>query len=164
VWLRPRVPVFGTGFPGQEPVQFVACQGFPAVAAARVQVCGQVGQHVQPGHLGSGGGGRPTSSFREPPAFFRATTGPRIARSAVLLVLCGTRYKDNNEAERTIRPVKVQQRSSGGSWRTLEGLADFAIVQSYLSTAAKWGLSKPDALRDLFNGRAWLPPGLEPAG
>ena len=70
----------------------------------------------------------------------------------------------NNEAERTIRPVKVQQRSSGGSWRTLEGLADFAIVQSYLSTAAKWGLSKPDALRDLFNGRAWLPPGLEPAG
>ena len=60
--------------------------------------------------------------------------------------------------------MKARQRSSGGSWRTLEGLADFAIVQSYLSTAAKWGLSKPDALRDLFSGRAWLPPGLEPAG
>jgi len=44
----------------------------------------------------------------------------------------------NNEAERTIRPVKVQQRSSGGSWRTLEGLAEFALVHSYLSTAAKW--------------------------
>ena len=70
----------------------------------------------------------------------------------------------NNEAERTIRPVKVQQRSSGGCWRTLDGLADFALVQSYLSTAAKWGISKLDALRDLFNGRAWLPPGLEPAG
>jgi transposase len=70
----------------------------------------------------------------------------------------------DNEAERTIGPVKGQQRSSGGSWRTLEGLADFAIVQSYVSTAATWGLSKPDALRDLFNGRAWLPPGLEPAG
>jgi transposase len=70
----------------------------------------------------------------------------------------------NNEAERTIRPVKVQQRSSGGCWRTIEGLADFAIVQSYLSTAAKWGLSKLDALRDLFNGRAWQPRGLEPAG
>jgi transposase len=26
-------------------------------------------------------------------------------------------------------------RTSGGCWRTLEGLADFAIVQSYLSTA-----------------------------
>ena len=46
----------------------------------------------------------------------------------------------NNEAERTIRPVKVQQRSSGGSWRTLEGLAEFALVHSYLSTAAKWGI------------------------
>ena len=70
----------------------------------------------------------------------------------------------NNEAERTIRPVKVQQRSSGGSWRTLEGLADFAVVQSYLSTASKWGISKLDALRDLFNGHAWMPPGLEPSG
>jgi transposase len=70
----------------------------------------------------------------------------------------------NNEAERTIRPVKVQQRSSGGSWRTIEGLAEFALVQSYLSTARKWGISKLGALRSLFNGRAWLPPGLEPAG
>jgi transposase len=70
----------------------------------------------------------------------------------------------NNEAERTIRPVKVQQRSSGGCWRTIEGLADFAIIQSYLSTAAKWGISKLGALRDLFNGRAWMPPGLEPSG
>ena len=70
----------------------------------------------------------------------------------------------NNEAERTIRPVKVQQRSSGGAWRTLTGLADFAIVQSYLSTAAKWGISKLDALRDLFNGHAWLPPSIEPSG
>ena len=69
----------------------------------------------------------------------------------------------NNEAERTIRPVKIQQRSSGGCWRTIEGLADFALTQSYLSTAAKWGISKLDALRDLFNGHAWLPPGLEPA-
>ena len=70
----------------------------------------------------------------------------------------------NNEAERTIRPVKVQQRGSGGCWRTLTGLADFALVESYLSTAAKWGISKLDALRDLFNGNAWMPPGLEPAG
>lgn len=69
----------------------------------------------------------------------------------------------NNEAERTIRPAKIQQRSSGGCWRTLTGLAEFALVQSYLSTAAKWGISKLDALRDLFNGHAWLPPGLEPA-
>jgi transposase len=69
----------------------------------------------------------------------------------------------NNEAERTIRPVKVQQRSSGGCWRTIAGLADFAITQSYLSTAVKWGIGKLDALRDLFNGHAWIPPAIEPA-
>jgi transposase len=70
----------------------------------------------------------------------------------------------NNEADRTIRPVKVQQRSSGSSWRTLQGLAESALVQAYLSTAAKWGISKLDTLRGLFNGTPWLPPGLEPAG
>jgi transposase len=68
----------------------------------------------------------------------------------------------NNEAERTIRPVKVQQRASGGCWRTLQGLADFAVAQSYLSTASKWGIPKIDALRGLFNGNPWMPPGLEP--
>jgi transposase len=69
----------------------------------------------------------------------------------------------NNLAEQTIRPVKVQQRASGGCWRTLEGLADFAVVQSYLSTASKWGIAKIDALRGLFNGNPWMPDGIEPA-
>jgi transposase len=68
----------------------------------------------------------------------------------------------NNEAERAVRPVKVQQRTSGGAWRTLQGLTDFAIVQSYLHTAAKWGLDKLDALRKLFTTGAWLPPALIP--
>ncbi|HZR53822.1 MAG TPA: IS66 family transposase [Streptosporangiaceae bacterium] len=70
----------------------------------------------------------------------------------------------NNEAERTIRPVKVQQRSSGGCWRTIEGLADFAIVQSYLTTATRWGITKLDALRGLFTGHPWIPPALQPSG
>jgi transposase len=68
----------------------------------------------------------------------------------------------NNQAERDVRPVKVQQRSSGGCWRTLQGLADFAIVQSYLSTAAKRGISKLDALRQLFTTSPWLPPAPAP--
>ena len=68
----------------------------------------------------------------------------------------------NNQAERDIRPVKVQQRASGGCWRTLQGLADFAIVQSYLSTAAKWGLDKLEALHQLFATGPWLPPALSP--
>jgi transposase len=70
----------------------------------------------------------------------------------------------SNEAGRTIRPVKVQHRGSGGCWRTLTGLAEFALVESCLSTAAKWGTGKLDALRDLFTGNAWIPPGLEPSG
>jgi transposase len=68
----------------------------------------------------------------------------------------------SNQAERDIRPVKVQQRTSGGCWRTLDGLADFAIVQSYLSTAAKWGIDALDALTQLFTSGPWLPPATAP--
>jgi transposase len=68
----------------------------------------------------------------------------------------------SNQAERDVRPVKVQQRTSGGCWRTLGGLADFAVLQSYLSTAAKWGISKLDALRQLFTTGPWLPPAAAP--
>jgi len=68
----------------------------------------------------------------------------------------------NNQAERDIRPAKVQQRSSGGCWRTLQGLADFAIVQSYLTTAGKWGIGRYDALKRLFTTGAWIPHALTP--
>ena len=68
----------------------------------------------------------------------------------------------SNQAERDVRPVKVQQRTSGGTWRTLLGLADFAIVQSYLSTAAKWGIDALDALTRLFTDGPWLPPATAP--
>ncbi|MET8129245.1 transposase, partial [Streptomyces sp. NPDC005231] len=68
----------------------------------------------------------------------------------------------NNQAERDIRPAKVQQRSSGGCWRTLQGLANFAIVQSYLSTAAKWGIGRYDALKRLFTTGPWIPHALTP--
>jgi transposase len=68
----------------------------------------------------------------------------------------------SNQAERDVRPVKVQQRSSGGCWRTIEGLADFAVVQSYLSTAAKWGIDAFDALTQLFTTGPWLPAAIRP--
>jgi hypothetical protein len=35
------------------------------------------------------------------------------------------------------------QRTSGGAWRTLAGLTGFAIVQSCLNTATKWGTNSP---------------------
>ena len=60
------------------------------------------------------------------------------------------------------RPVKVQQRTSGGCWQTLAGLTNFAIVQSYLDTATTWGHDKLDALHQLFTTGAWLPPALTP--
>lgn len=68
----------------------------------------------------------------------------------------------NNTAELPARAAKVQQRTSGGSWRTLQGLIDFAAVQSYLSTAAKWGIDTLDAMTRLFTARPWLPTGLTP--
>ncbi len=72
--------------------------------------------------------------------------------------LCGYPHK----AVRDIRPVQVQQRTSGGTWRTLLGLADFAIIQSYLSTAGKWGIGALDALTRLFTDGPWLPPATAP--
>lgn len=65
----------------------------------------------------------------------------------------------SNQAGRGVRPVNVQQRSSGGAWRTLAG---FAVVQSYQCTAAKWDISKLGALRRLFTTGPWLPPAATP--
>lgn len=82
-----------------------------------------------------------------------------ILRFAVDLTLPFT----NNCAELAVRPVKIQQRTSGGCWRTLLGLTDFALVHSYLDTATKWGIDQLQALQQLFTTSAWLPPALTPA-
>lgn len=62
----------------------------------------------------------------------------------------------NNQAERDLRPVKLQQKISA-TWRTLQGLADFATLRSYLSTAAKHGEDALDVLKQLFTTGPWLP-------
>ena len=64
----------------------------------------------------------------------------------------------NNPAELEVRGAKVRQRVSG-CWRTLAGLADFAVIWSYLSTTAKHGIDHLDALVRLFTDGPWLPPG-----
>lgn len=62
----------------------------------------------------------------------------------------------NNQAERDLCPVKLQQKISA-TWRTLRGLADFATLRSYLSTAAKHGVDALDVLKQLFSTGPWLP-------
>ena len=104
-------------------------------------------------------------------------TSGALAEQARTLTRRFTRYEDmilrfatdltvpftNNEAERAVRPVKVQQRTSGGCWRTLQGLTDFATVRSYLDTVTKWGTDTLQALEQLFTTGPWLPPTLTPA-
>ncbi len=64
---------------------------------------------------------------------------------------------DNNQAERDLRMIKVQQKVSG-SWRTLTGARRFARIRSYISTVRKHGINPLTALRDLFAGRPWTLP------
>ena len=64
---------------------------------------------------------------------------------------------DNNQAERDVRMVKVQQKISG-SWRTKGGADDFCAIRGYVSTMKKHGADVLEGLRQLFEGRVWLPP------
>lgn len=62
----------------------------------------------------------------------------------------------NNQAERDVRMVKLQQKISGG-WRSQTGAESFLATRSYLSTARKHGQQAMDVLRALFTEGAWLP-------
>jgi transposase len=63
---------------------------------------------------------------------------------------------DNNGSERDIRMIKLRQKVSG-CLRTLTGASQFCAIRSYLSTAAKHGLSFFDALVMLTEGQPWMP-------
>lgn len=63
---------------------------------------------------------------------------------------------DNNQAERDLRMIKLQQKISGG-WRTIEGAEGFLALRSYLSTAAKQGQDILAALGRLAERDPWLP-------
>lgn len=62
----------------------------------------------------------------------------------------------NNQAERDIRMVKLQQKISG-CFRTAEGAERFLAVRAYISTARKNGIEALTALEQLCAGRPWLP-------
>jgi len=63
---------------------------------------------------------------------------------------------DNNQAERDIRMVKLQQKISG-SWRTLTGARNYCALRSYISTMRKHDHNVLSGLQQLFEGQAWLP-------
>jgi transposase len=63
----------------------------------------------------------------------------------------------NNQSERDLRPTKLQLKISA-TWRSLQGLADFATLRSYLSTASKHGEDLLEVLTALFTTGPWLPP------
>lgn len=62
----------------------------------------------------------------------------------------------NNQAERDIRPMKIQQKISGG-FRTEAGAIGFCRIRSYLSTTTKNGIDPCDAIAQALARKPWLP-------
>jgi transposase len=63
---------------------------------------------------------------------------------------------DNNQAERDIRMMKVQQKISG-CFRSQQGADHFCHLRSYISTIRKQGLNVWEALGSLYKGDVLLP-------
>jgi transposase len=62
----------------------------------------------------------------------------------------------SNQAERDLRPSKIQQKISG-RLTSASRTEDRYTILGYVSTAAKHGLDKITALRDALTGRPWMP-------
>jgi transposase len=78
-------------------------------------------------------------------------------RDAVLAFVHNLRVPfDNNQAERDLRMLKVQQKNPGGS-RSAAGAASFARIRVYISTVRTQGLPVLAALETVFAGSPLLP-------
>jgi transposase len=63
----------------------------------------------------------------------------------------------SNDAERDLRPAKVQQKISG-RLRSEQATRNRYAIRGYLSTAAKHGINILAALRAALEGHPWMPP------
>jgi transposase len=78
-------------------------------------------------------------------------------REQVLRFLTDLRVSfHNNQAERDLRMVKLQQKISG-CWRSQDGAETFCSIRSYISTARKQGQNVIDVLRLAFQDIPWRP-------
>jgi transposase len=59
---------------------------------------------------------------------------------------------DNNQAERDLRMIKLQQKI-GGCFRTGEGAREFCRLRSVISTARKQGQGVLDSIEQVFRGQ-----------
>ncbi|MDF1534283.1 MAG: transposase, partial [Methanosarcinaceae archaeon] len=63
---------------------------------------------------------------------------------------------DNNQAERDVRMMKVQQKISG-TFRNGQGAHSFCRIRGYISTVKKNKISVIDAIGAVFNGKPFIP-------
>ena len=63
---------------------------------------------------------------------------------------------DNNQAERDVRMMKVQQKISG-TFRSVQGARSFCRIKGYIFTMKKNKISVIDAIGAVFNGKPFVP-------
>ncbi|MBS2967072.1 IS66 family transposase [Actinocrinis puniceicyclus] len=104
-----------------------------------------------------------------------ADTRPGARKSRLLLEALHQREADflrfttdlripptSNQAERDLRPAKIQEKISGRLTNTQRG-KDRYLIRGVLSTAIKHGQRPLAILRDALVGTPWFPPGYTPA-
>jgi transposase/uncharacterized coiled-coil protein SlyX len=152
----------------------LACDRARAAGAGRVEGAARARLHTRYERLLADG----RAANPPPPATGRRRGRARRSPAARLLARLDTHRDevlrllddcrvpfDNNQAERDLRMVKLQQKISG-CWRTPAGAEAFLALRSYLATARKHGRNPLAVLGQLFEGRPWLPapaPGPPPA-
>ncbi len=69
---------------------------------------------------------------------------------------------DNNQGERDVRMLKIQQKVSG-SFRSMKGAQSFCIIRSYISSIRKCGQAVFQALASVWTREIVLPEAVQRA-